>query len=63
MARRRQFDFSCLNVPCGYYNWQGPDEYLVLAETEAALAAGADLVRALGCRRYPFEANGDSGAN
>ena len=58
-ALRRRFSLSCLNLPCGCYNARGPDEYLVLGEVETALAAGADLVRALGCRRYPFGAADD----
>lgn len=57
MALRQRFDFSCLNLSSGYHHWHRPDEYLVLHEVEAALAAGADLVRALGCRWYPFGAD------
>jgi len=57
MALRRRFNFSCLNLSCGYHHWHRSDEYLVLDEVEAALAAGTDLVRALGCRRYPFGAD------
>ncbi len=57
VALRRRFGVSCLNLPCGYYNAHSPREYVVLDEVEAALAAGGDLVRALGCRRYPFDAN------
>jgi hypothetical protein len=56
MALRQKFDFSCLNLSCGYYNWHQRDEYLVLNEVQAALASGEDLVRALGCRRYTFNA-------
>src|SRR5665213_209059 len=58
MALRRRFDFSCLNLSCGYHNWHRPDEYVVLDEVQIALAAGEHLVRTLGCRRYPFSADG-----
>ncbi len=54
MALRRRFDLSCLNLSCGYHNWHHADEYVVLAEVEAAVAAGNALIKALGCRRYPF---------
>jgi hypothetical protein len=57
MALRKRFDISCLNLSCGYHNWHRPDEYLVVDEVEVALAAGEDLLRALGCRRYPFGTN------
>jgi di/tripeptidase len=54
MAIRKRFDISCLNLSCGYYNWHRRDEFVVLDEVEAAINAGEALVRALGCRRYPF---------
>jgi acetylornithine deacetylase/succinyl-diaminopimelate desuccinylase-like protein len=61
MALRKRFDVSCLNLSCGYHNWHQTDEYVVLDEVKAALASGEDLVRALGCRRYAFDADdGDS---
>jgi tripeptide aminopeptidase len=62
MVLRERFDFSCLNLSCGYHNWHQSDEYLVLDEVGAALAAGAGLVRALGCRRYPFGADDNDAA-
>jgi acetylornithine deacetylase/succinyl-diaminopimelate desuccinylase-like protein len=55
MVLRKRFGFSCLNLSCGYHHWHRPDEYLVLAEVEAAIAAGADLLRALGGQHYPFD--------
>ncbi|HEY5911332.1 MAG TPA: hypothetical protein VJA21_12085 [Verrucomicrobiae bacterium] len=57
MALRQRFSFSCLNLSCGYYNWHRSDEYLALDEVAAAIAVGGDLVRALGCREYPFISN------
>jgi tripeptide aminopeptidase len=56
MALRQRFDFSCLNLSCGYHNWHRPDEYIVVDEVEAAVNAGEALVAALGCRSYPFTA-------
>ncbi len=59
MALRRRFNFSCLNLSCGYHNWHRPDEYIVVEEVEAAVNAGEALIAALGCRSYPFEAEAD----
>ena len=56
MALRRRFDLSCLNLSCGYHRWHRADEYVVVAEVEAAVRAGAALIQALGCRSYPFKA-------
>jgi putative aminopeptidase FrvX len=55
-ALRQRFDVSCLNISCGYHRWHLPDEFLVLTEVEAALAAGHCLIRTLGNRNYPFHA-------
>jgi acetylornithine deacetylase/succinyl-diaminopimelate desuccinylase-like protein len=59
MALRRRFNFSCLNLSCGYHNWHRPDEYLVLDEVEAAVNAGEALIAALGRHPYPFDAGAD----
>ena len=59
MSLRRRFNFSCLNLSCGYRNWHRPDDYLVLDEVEAAVNAGEALIAALGCRSYPFDAGTD----
>ena len=56
MALRQRFEFSCLNLSCGYYNYHQPDEYVVVEEVEAAVSAGEALIAALGCRSYPFTA-------
>lgn len=53
-ALRQRFDFSCLNVSAGYRNLHRRDEFVLLHEVEAAINSGEALLRALGCRRYPF---------
>ena len=62
MALRQRFEFSCLNLSCGYHSWHRPDEYLALDEVEAAFASGQDLLRVLGCRYYAFDADGGEAA-
>ena len=62
MALRRRFGFSCLNLSCGYHNWHRPDEYVVVAEVEAAVNAGEALIAALASRAYPFDADADDTA-
>jgi acetylornithine deacetylase/succinyl-diaminopimelate desuccinylase-like protein len=59
MALRQRFNFSCLNLSCGYRNWHRPDEHVVLAEVETAVDAGEALIAALRCRAYPFHADAD----
>jgi len=62
MALRQRFDFSCLNLSCGYHNWHRSDEYVVVEEVQAAVNAGQALIAALGCRSYPFAAGADDTA-
>ena len=59
MALRRRFGFSCINLSCGYHNWHRSDEYVVVAEVEAAVKVGEALIHALGSRAYPFDAGAD----
>jgi len=59
MALRQRFNFSCLNLSCGYHNWHRSDDYVVVEEVEAAVNAGEALIAALGCRSYPFDAGAD----
>ena len=58
MIVRKQFPISCLNLSCGYYNWHQPDEFIVLADVEAAIHSGHALITALGCKCYPFAVAG-----
>ena len=59
MVLRKRFNFSCLNLACGYYNLHRSDEYIVLEEAVAAVNAGEALIKALGCRSYLFDAEAD----
>ena len=43
----------------GYHNWHRSDEYVVVAEVEAAVKVGEALIHALGSRAYPFDAGAD----
>jgi tripeptide aminopeptidase len=62
MALRQRFNFSCLNLSCGYHNWHRSDEYVVIEEVEAAINAGEALISALGGRAYPFAGETDEPA-
>jgi acetylornithine deacetylase/succinyl-diaminopimelate desuccinylase-like protein len=59
MALRQRFDFSCLNLSCGYHNWHRSDEHIVISEVEAAVNAGAALITALGSQSYPYAAGAE----
>jgi putative aminopeptidase FrvX len=54
MAIRRRFDFSCLNLSSGYYNWHQRDELVKIEDTANSLEMAEELVRALGEKQYTF---------
>ena len=58
MVVRQRFPISCFNLSCGYYNWHQSDEFIVLADVEAAIHSGHALIMALGCKCYPFAVAG-----
>lgn len=53
MVVRKRFPISCLNLSCGYYNWHGKDEFVLLSDVSLAIEQGADLIDALGPVSYP----------
>ena len=54
MVLRQRFDFSCLNLSCGYYNWHMPNEYVRITDTENSIGAAEALIKALGNKPYVF---------
>jgi len=54
MMLRKRFDFSCLNLSSGYYNWHQKDELVKIADTANSLEMAEELVRALGEKQYTF---------
>jgi tripeptide aminopeptidase len=53
---KRRFDFTCINLPAGYYHMHSVNEYVNLLDVANAVTAGNTLVTALGCKNYPFKA-------
>jgi len=54
MALRKRFSFSCMNLPCGYYNWHAPSECVKISDTHNSLEMATELVAALGTARYDY---------
>jgi putative aminopeptidase FrvX len=55
MALRKRFNFSCMNLSSGYYNWHASNECVKIADTANSLEMAADLVNTLGAARYEYE--------
>jgi len=53
----KKFDFSCLNLGCGYYSQHTANEYVIIEEVEDAIRAGKSLITKLGLEFYKHEKN------
>lgn len=53
---KRRFDFTCINLPAGYYHMHTAREYVNTADVANAIVAGRNLINALGAKKYPYTA-------
>lgn len=52
---KRRFDFSCINLSCGYYNMHSSKEYVKIDVVEDSVELGKELIEALGENLYFFK--------
>ncbi|MGV0949110.1 MAG: hypothetical protein ACOYB3_00250 [Azonexus sp.] len=52
---KRRFDFTCINLPAGYYYMHSRHEIVNLTDVANAIIVGNKLVEALGYQKYPFK--------
>lgn len=53
---KRRFDFTCVNLPAGYYKMHSSREYVKLDEVQNSVNMGTAMIKALGCVKYPWDA-------
>ena len=51
-ALKKLFDFSCINLSIGYYDYHTANEYVVLEDVENGIKIGRDLIESLGYEKY-----------
>jgi putative aminopeptidase FrvX len=51
-ALKKLFDFSCLNISIGYYDYHTKDEYVVLEDVEKGIKMGREMIESLGYEKY-----------
>lgn len=51
-ALKKSFDFSCINISIGYYNYHTPDEYVVVEDTFNGIDVGEKMIVELGYKKY-----------
>ena len=51
---KRTFNFSCVNISVGYFNYHSSREYVVISEVEKAIILGVKMANELGNKLYEY---------
>jgi tripeptide aminopeptidase len=51
---KKKFDFSCVNISCGYYNYHTRNEYVVLEDLERAINMSKQIIDKLGYEKQEY---------
>lgn len=49
-----KFDFSCINISCGYYDYHRPSEYVVVEDLSNSIHTAHAMIDKLGYQKYHF---------
>ena len=49
---RGKFDFSCINISIGYYDYHSRDEYVVIEDVSNGIEMGKKMIETLGCQLH-----------
>ncbi len=55
MMLKKKFDFACLNLAAGYYNYHTPQEYVVVEDVQKAIDVTKKIIGTLGHQKYHFK--------
>ena len=55
MMLKKKFDFACLNLAAGYYNYHTREEYVVVEDVEKAINVTKKIIKTLGHQKYHFK--------
>ena len=53
-ALKKLFDFSCINIAIGYYDYHTPEEYVVIEDVYNGIETGKKMIQELGYKKYSF---------
>jgi len=53
-ALKESFDFSCINISIGYYNYHTKNEYVVVEDVYNGIEVGKKMIEKLGNQKYKF---------
>jgi acetylornithine deacetylase/succinyl-diaminopimelate desuccinylase-like protein len=54
-ALRSKFDFSCINISIGYYDYHTKNEYVVVEDVYNGIEVGKKMIENLGNKKYRFK--------
>lgn len=54
-ALKDKFDFSCINISIGYYNYHTRNEYVVIEDVFNGIEMGKKMIDALGNKKYAYK--------
>jgi putative aminopeptidase FrvX len=52
---KQKFDFACINISIGYYNYHSPQEYVVVEDTFKGVDTGKMMIEQLGYEKYDYK--------
>lgn len=56
---KMKFDFSCINISCGYYNYHRPSEYVVVEDLSNSIHTAHAMIDKLGYEKYHYDFDND----
>ena len=56
---KMKFDFSCINISCGYYNYHRPSEYVVVDDLMNAIDTAYTMIKKLGYDKHEYKFDKD----
>ena len=52
---KMKFDFSCINISCGYYNYHRASEYVVLDDLDNSIKTAYAMIDKLGYEKHEYQ--------
>ncbi len=58
-ALKAKFDFSCINISIGYYQYHTRNEYVVIEDVYNGIETGKKMIESLGYKKYEYKLKED----
>jgi len=51
---KMKFDFACVNIAAGYYDYHTPQEYVIVEDLQRSIHTASELIKELGYRKHEY---------